>query len=108
MKKQFQILKNRPNLKIRLTRDSVSAGDDIDAPHGKTVETHSFLDPVALASHLYSGYLPTVSGIGHTWDCVLKGKVVASISSEGIASRVSEITYDTNNHVHFVYHSARY
>lgn len=108
MKKQFQILKDRPKLKIRLTRDSVCTGDDIDAPHEKTVTTHSFIDPVQLASHLASGYLPTVSGVGHSWDCVLNGKVIARISNDGIVASVGEMKYAPCNHVHFVYHSARY
>ena len=106
MKKQFLILKDRPNLEIRLTRDSVCAGDDVGAPHEKTVVSPSFLNPVALASSLSSGYLPVVSGIGHTWDCILNGKVVARISHDGTAATVDETRYDTCNHVHFVYHSA--
>jgi len=108
MKKQFQILKSRPTLSIRLTRDSVCAGDDVDAPHEKTVITHSFLDPVALASHLSSVYLPTVNGAGHSWDCTLNGKIFARISKDGIVSKRIEMQYDSCNHVHFVYHSARY
>lgn len=108
MKKQFQILKSRPTLNIRLTRDSVCAGDDIDAPHERTVKTHSFLDPVALASHLSSIYLPTVNGVGHSWDCTLNGKTFARISKDGIVAKAVEMQYDSCNHIHFIYHSARY
>jgi hypothetical protein len=108
MKKQFQILKDRPSLEIRITRDSVCAGDDCDAPHEKTVSAHSFLDPVALTSHVSSGYLPNVSGVGHSWDCVLNGKVVANISRDGVEPRVANLQYDTSNHIHFVYHSASF
>ncbi|MBW2476617.1 MAG: hypothetical protein JRE63_04750 [Deltaproteobacteria bacterium] len=108
MKKRFQILKSRPTLNIRLTRDSVCAGDDIDAPHQRTIKTHSFLDPVALASHLSSVYLPKVNGVGHSWDCTLNGKTFASISMDGIVARVAEMQYDSCNHIHFAYHSAKY
>jgi hypothetical protein len=108
MKKQFQILKSRPTLHIRLTRDSVCVGDDVDAPHEKTVKTHSFLDPVALASHLSSVYLPTVNGVGHSWDCTLNGKTFARISKDGIVPKMIEMQYDSCNHVHLVYYSARY
>jgi len=108
MKKEFYIIKNRPKLEIRLTRDSVCAGDDVDAPHEKIVSTHSFLDPVALASHLSSGYLPSVQGVGHTWECKLNGKIVATISTSKIEPKVSEVVYSADNQVHFTYHSASF
>jgi hypothetical protein len=108
MKKQFNILKDRPKVDIRITRDSVCAGDDCHATHEKTISIHSFLDPIVLASHLSSGYLPSVNGIGHTWNCVLNGKVIATISVNGIEPKVSEVVYALINHIHFVYNSAMY
>ena len=80
MKKAFEVLRGRPMLHVRMTRDSVCAGDDCDAPHERTVSVHSFVDPSALVSHLASGYLPTVNGLGHTWDCMLNGQLIATIS----------------------------
>jgi hypothetical protein len=71
MKQAFQILKDKPQTTVVLTRDSVCAGDDGDAPHEKTITTHSFTDPVVLARETSSGYLPSVAGIGHSWICVL-------------------------------------
>lgn len=88
IKKHFQILKSRPTLNIRLPRGSVCAGDDVDASHEMTVKTHSFLDPVALASHLSTVYLPTVNGVGHSRDCALNGKTFASISGADTVRRV--------------------
>lgn len=109
MKKEFFIIKNRPKLEIRLTRDSVCTADDVDAPHEKTVTTYSFLDPVALASYVSSGYLPSVQGGGHTWDCTLNGKVIATISTSKIEPKVSEVVYSAAvNDLHFIYHSASY
>jgi len=108
MQKEFYILKDRPKIDIQLTRDSVCAGDDCDAPHEKTVSIYSFLDPIALISHLYSGYLPTVDGMGHTWDCALNGKNIATITVNNIALKVSEVVYSEVNHIHFAYNSARY
>jgi hypothetical protein len=107
MKKEFAILKNRSQLQLRLARDSVCAGDDCDA-HEKTVSVYSFLDPVALVSHLAPGYLPTVNGYGHTWDCILNGKIIAIVSVNGIEAKVSEVTYAENNEINFVYRSAKY
>ena len=40
MKAEFQVLKARPKIPVVLTRDSVCAGDDCDAPHEKTVEVY--------------------------------------------------------------------
>ena len=102
MKKRFQILKSRPTLNIRLTRYSLCAGDDVDAPHEMTVKTLSFLDPVALASLLSSVYLPTINGVGHSRDCALNGKTFTSISTVGIAGKVVEMQYGSCNHIHIV------
>ena len=84
MKKAFQINKERPQINIVLTRDSVSAGDDCDAPHEKTIKLYSFFDPEVLARESSSGYLPSVSGIGHTWICILNDIEIAEIKSTGI------------------------
>jgi len=108
MKKAFQILKNRPTLDLKLTRDSVCAADDCDAPHEKTISVHSFLDPVALISHVSTGYLPSIGGVGHSWDCVLNGRMIGTISQDGIKPRVREVEYEAMNALHFVYHSASY
>ena len=95
MKKAFEVLKDRPKLNVRMTRDSVCAGDDCDAPHEKTVSVHSFIDPAALASHLAPGYLPVVNG-----------RLIATISPTDISPKVAEVTYAEANHVHFVYNPA--
>ena len=61
MKAEFQVLKARPKIPVVLTRDSVCAGDDCDAPHEKTVEVYSFVDSEAFAREISSGYLPSVA-----------------------------------------------
>lgn len=106
MKRAIEVLKDRPKLNVRMTRDSVCAGDDWDAPHERTVSVHSFVDPTALVSHLSFGYLPTVNGLRHTWDCMFNGHLIASISPTDISPKVAEVTYAEANHVHFVYNSA--
>ena len=108
MKRAFEVLRDRPRLQIRVTRDSVCAGDDCDAPHENIVSVHSVVNPTALVSHLASGYLPTVSGIGHTWDCLLNGQLIASVSVGGISPRVTEVMFAEKNDVHFAYHAATY
>lgn len=108
MKQAFRVLKGRPTVILRLTRDSVAAGDDVSAPHEREVEVHSFLDPVALINHLRSGYLPSVAGTGHSWSCELNGKRIATIQGNGadVRPEVREVSYEDANHVHFSYSSA--
>jgi hypothetical protein len=108
MKQAFEILKDRPMVKIRLTRDSVCAGDDCDAPHEENKEIHTFLDPSQFAKECSSGYLPLVSGIGHSWDCLLNKKKIARITFESIEPLVRYMEFGEENEVHFRYHSSTY
>ena len=108
MKAEFQILKARPKIRVLLTRDSVCAGDDCDAPHEKTVEVYSFVDPEPFAREVSSGYLPSVFGVGHFWTCELNGVKIAEIGHSGIRVLVRESPFSETNRVHFIYHSARF
>jgi hypothetical protein len=108
MKKAFRILKNRPQISITLTRDSVCAGDDCDAPHEKSIKIHSFVDPEVLARELSSGYLPTVSGVGHSWFCVLNNARIAEIKVNEIIPLAREVLYEEENKIHFTYKSSTY
>lgn len=108
MKAEGQVLKVRPGVSVVLTRDSVCAGDDCDAPHEKTVEVFSFVDPEAFARAISSEYLPSVAGVGHSWTCMLNGVRMAEITADGIRSLVREILFSGNNRVHFVYHSSTF
>lgn len=91
-----------------MTRDSVCAGDDCDAPHEKKKEVHSFVDPVAFANATSSGYLPSVAGVGHYWTCELNGAGIAEVRDSGIRPLVRETSFSDQNCVHFVYHSASF
>lgn len=108
MKITFQVLKDRPQITVVLTRDSVCAGDDCDAPHEMTIKVHSFTDPEALARETASGYLPNVAGVGHSWICILNDIKIAEIRTTGIQPLVRETTYDETNRIYFVYISASY
>ena len=108
MKAEFQVLKAKPKIQVVLTRQSVCAGDDCDAPHQKTVEVYSFVDPEAFAREVSSGYLPSVAGVGHSWTCELNGVEIAEISHSGIRALVRESPFSEENRAHFVYHSARF
>ena len=108
MKAEFQIRKDRPKISLTMTRDSVCAGDDCDAPHEKKIEVDSLLNPEAFSNATSSGYLPSVAGIGHHWICELNGVEIAEIRVSGIRSIVRETSFSDENRVHFVYHSARF
>ena len=108
MKQEFRVLAGRRTVTLRLTRDSVAAGDDVDAPHEREIETYSFLDPAALINHVCPGYLPSVAGVGHSWSCVLNGDLIAKVTVEGVLPKVREMNYGSENHLHFSYTSAPY
>jgi hypothetical protein len=109
MRQPFRFLfKDRPKVRVRVTRDSVCAGDDGEAPHERNLEIPRFTDPQALAEQLSASYLPTVAGVGHTWDCMLNGNLVGTLSHTGFLPSVHELAYADQNHVHFIYRSATY
>jgi len=108
MKQAFEILKERPRVSIVMTRDSVCAGDDCDAPHEKKVEAYSLLAPDAFAREVASGYLPSVAGSGHSWVCTLNGKKIAEVFVSDVRALVSETPFGEENRIHFTYKSATY
>jgi len=107
MKKEFEVLKSRTRLVFALDRDSVCAGDDCES-HKASVESYSFLDPGALAEELSSGYLPSVAGYGHWWECIMNGTVIANVFSNGKAEKVNDVNYKDDNSIYSKYHSATF
>jgi hypothetical protein len=101
-------LSSGPKISVMMTRDSVCAGDDADAPHEKTIELTAIREPAQFASAAASGYLASVAGVGHSWTCVLNGVEIAEIRVSGVRSLVSEMPFSDNNRMHFVYHSATF
>ena len=64
--------KHMPGITISITRSSVCAGDDVDAPHEKEIVVSPKLPTrIVITSILDSGYLPIISGGAATW--VIKG-----------------------------------
>jgi hypothetical protein len=108
MNAESQILKAKPKILVVLTRDSVCAGDDCDAPHEKTVEVYSFVDPDAFTRAIAAGYLPSVAGQGHSWTCVLNGVRIAEVTTSGIRALVRENPFSQENRAHFLYHSSQF
>lgn len=102
------MLKDSPRISILLTRDSVCAGDDCDAPHAKKINIYSIIEANALASEMATGYLPNVSGDGHYWTCILNGIEIADVRSDGTEAKVKEVVYQEENNIHFVYKYSKF
>ena len=108
MKAEFQVLADKPKIEIVLTRDSVCAGDDCEAPHERRVEVYSFADPYEFVKQFWTGYLPSVRGVGHSWTVLLNGKEIALMTTTRIEPKVPTIEFEAENAIYFVYHSATY
>ena len=55
-------------MKAYLSRDSVSAADDIHAPHARMISPQQDWDPASLASQILQAYdLPNIDGGQATW-----------------------------------------
>jgi hypothetical protein len=102
------MMSSRPVIRLTLTRDSVCAGDDVDAPHERVIEIAAVSDAAALLEQVPAGYLASVAGVGHSWTAILNGKPMARISINETEPLVSNIELAANNTLHFEYHSATY
>lgn len=100
-------------MKISLTRDSVAAGDDIDAPHDLTLEIGT-LTVEGICQRVWEvGYLPSVEG-PTTWVLVGFGPVAIITQDFGFPPKVEadgfsevKLRYElkrTNNRLHFNYY----
>jgi hypothetical protein len=75
-------------VRLLATRDSVAAGDDVDAPHLVEMDGPTGADLEAAIGAIHaSGYLPRISGGRATWS-VSSGRVLAVIAQEWPAPRM--------------------
>jgi len=93
---------------VHLTRDSVCAGDDVDAPHERTVQVRAFTDPMEFLDQFSTGYLASVNGVGHSWTAVLNGLTIGKMFVDRIEPLVSTIDLEADNELFFRYHSSTY
>ena len=64
---------------VRITRESVAAGDDWGLPYELRIFLKSDATLEDVVEHLKQAkYLPTVVGQNHTWHVVVDGQTVAS------------------------------
>lgn len=94
---------------ITITRDSVAAGDDVDAPHMLIVETEP-TDTVksVLGNILRLNYLPKISGGDATWS-VASGRPIAVLAQQWSTPRHINSEEETClnlriDKLHFNYH----
>lgn len=108
MKRAFQVLRDRPTLRIRVTRDSVCAADDVEAPNEKYVEIHSFTEPDAFIQAVTTAYgMPIIQGGRAAWVVLLNGDKIGVVAQEWNAPRatVRELQFRESNEVFLRYHA---
>jgi hypothetical protein len=96
-------------VKIRLTRDSVAAGDDADAPHERFILFDvGDLCTARFVSELANGYLAKINGVGHSWSAFLNQELVATVTATDVIPHVETVTIAPDNDLYFQYHSATF
>ena len=103
-------------MNVYVTRDSVAAGDDVDAPHGRAFSFPDTLSSLQLIARIVAeGYLARISGGKATWSAVSRVPlaVVAQQWAEPRAVPWREVSLsgleqrDGAYRIHFNYHAQR-
>jgi len=94
-------LNGTERVRVALTRDSICAADDVDAPHERSQLVRRFCDPVQFVRELSAGYVPMDSGPPHRWTIELDGVAIAELEGEETRPRVKEILVKDGSRVHF-------
>ena len=103
--------------KIKLTRESVAMGDDIDAPHFFEIEIQSNWTILEiLKSIIKSNYLPKIYGGKATWSVAIN-EPIAILSQENFENPVliclpdypfhDTMGFVKIEHIHFNYHAQK-
>ena len=64
---------------FNLTRDSVSMGDDVNAPHTEILTLSNYKISEHSIGEICLNYLPNVAGVGHSWECHINNILIAII-----------------------------
>ena len=100
---------------IRVERDSVSMGDDVNAPHEYAFNLTESSGLGDIFVHLEKKrYLPGVAGKNHSWDAVIGQKKVAHFKgnnkfpepSKVLSKLLSKFAKDGQVNVSFTYNSS--
>lgn len=90
---------------VRITRDSVCAGDDLDPPHERSLHLDAGEGVRELVEFVAgSGYLASIAGGKATWVAVADGTPVAVVAQQWTGPRMLEpIAIKVPAEVHFIY-----
>ena len=91
-----------------LTRDSVSMGDDVNAPHTEILTLSNYKISEHSIGEICLNYLPNVAGVGHSWECHINNILIAIIRVEKIEIITDEIFLNENNEMFFKYNSSKF
>jgi hypothetical protein len=100
---------------IKCERDSVCAGDDVDAPHSYKFTVPENADLGEIFTHLEKKrYLALVAGLNHSWEAVIGKQTVATFKgnnrspevSEYLNQKVRKFIHDGHVNVFFKYNCA--
>ena len=93
---------------FNLTRDSVSMGDDVNAPHTEILSLSNYKISEHSIGEICLNYLPNVAGVGHSWECHINNILIAIIRVEKIEIITDEIFLNENNEMFFKYNSSKF
>jgi len=100
---------------IKVERDSVCMGDDVDAPHSYSFKLPLNAKLSDIFKHLAGKrYLASVAGRSHSWEAIIGKKSLAKFlannqepeASASLSAQVSKYEKDGVLHVRFKYNSA--
>ena len=93
---------------FNLTRDSVSMGDDVNAPHTEILSLSNYKISEHSIGEICLNYLPNVAGVGHSWECHINNILIAIIRVEKIEIITDKIFLNENNEMFFKYNSSKF
>jgi len=104
---------SRGTIRVHVTRDSVSMGDDVEAPHADTFEVPRDATLRDLFNHVAEAkYLAGVAGQNHFWTALIGGETVATFAGNDRSPQPSERLDDPVSRyggtvtIHFSYKAA--
>ena len=103
--------------KIKLTRESVTMGDDIDAPHFLYIELEQNWTITEILNYISKiDYLPKISGGRATWSAVINEPIAVLTQEKPKAPLLICLpdypyhgmrSFVNFNHIHFNYHAQK-
>jgi hypothetical protein len=91
---------------FNLTRDSVSMGDDVNAPHTEILTFSNYEISEQSICEICLNYLPNVAGVGHFWEFYINNILVAIIKVEKIHIITTKVLLNDSNNMFFKYNSS--